>query len=120
MVDFSKLLKGSPRERDDRIALGVHLCILINCCTEQVTEVDLEFYLKYSRSLEQWFVHIIGGPTGFESASLQPLVALVENDLTWYACAGTRERWDTLKVPVGSLKSVVTTAVDKLKALGHT
>ena len=65
--------------------------------TEEVATVQLFVEFRWSYSLKKWYLHIAdGGVTGYESISLDDLLTV---DKGWYACAGTKGRWDTLYIP---------------------
>ena len=65
-----------------------------NCTTGEKKTVDLFVELRYSKSLDTWWLHIVrGGVTGYESIELSKIVECKEG---WHACAGTKGQWDTL------------------------
>ena len=63
--------------------------------TGEEKTVELFVELRYSKSLGTWWLYIIkGGVTGYESISVDALMK--QDGDGWFACAGTKGRWDTL------------------------
>jgi hypothetical protein len=76
----------------------------INAWTNERRLVKLQVYLEYHASLESWWIHIKNGVTGYESIQVD---RLLEVEKSWYACAGTPKRWDTLIIPQDQIKEII-------------
>lgn len=67
----------------------------------------LKDYWNSSKYMREWWVYISdGGVTGYESIKVDTILnndELEENSFDiitgWYACAGTKNSWDTLFIP---------------------
>jgi len=75
-----------------------------NCRTGEETEQELEYYFSRSEHDGNYWLYLMGGPTGFESAMVKQL-AQSEHD-TWCACAGTPNVWDKLIVDITPIKEI--------------
>ena len=64
--------------------------------TEVTKSVKLFVEFRYAASLSKWYLHLVEcGVTGYESISVSGLQKVEDG---WYACAGTKGRWDTLYI----------------------
>ena len=81
----------------------------IDCMTTQSKTVNLEVEVKYSETLKAYWVYITkGGVTGFESLSVKNMCA---GKGGWWACAGTKGRWDSLYVPADQIELIRNTLI---------
>ncbi len=76
-----------------------------SCYRESEKDVKIEVTKVYHESLESWWYAIVrGGVTGYESVRCDKII---DRDKGWWACAGTKGRWDSLFVPLESLRIIV-------------
>ena len=80
--------------------------VIITCAwTGKAKRIKLEFDFQYHKSLESWWVHFPeGGVTGYESRECISLKK--RNYKGWYACAGTKQRWDTMYIPARDMNKM--------------
>lgn len=72
-----------------------------SCITGIRQEVMITVEKKYHEKLESWYCKIVeGGVTGYESIKYKDLEAIKGG---WWACIGTKGKWDKLYVPSESL-----------------
>lgn len=81
-------------------------CIRTDCCTGRETKVNLRWEIKFHPELGESYLHLIGGPTGYESMPLKSIGKAIASE-GWLACFGTKSRWDRLFVPASSLNEVI-------------
>lgn len=91
MIDLKKLLKNPPAPEPVLLQIPARRT---DCHTGESRIVQVGVEVKYHDSLAGWWVHIHGGPTGYESAEAKRILA--SDRKSWSACAGTRGRWDSL------------------------
>lgn len=87
-----------------------------DCYTDEVRDVELQYEIRTGHDGAQW-LHLLNGPTGYESAPLEDLIAKAKDHSEewegWNACAGTPRKWDRLVVTRESILSeFATTAPD--------
>lgn len=75
-----------------------------NCRTGETRDVHLVLEDRYhpSKYMREWWVHVTeGGVTGYESIKVTSILRNEAFDILggWCACAGTKNRWDTLFIP---------------------
>ncbi len=82
--------------------------IRTNCYNGKQEEVDIEYEIRTYPTLEgKWLVITKGGVTGYESFQLtnESLSRLSKSG--WSACAGTKNRWDTLFIPAKEMQKLL-------------
>ena len=121
MIDFQKVrdryyasLSPEARERvdaarrereiDEARPRAAVLAVRTDLATgrEWFAQIKLVLRPSVSRPEETW-IHLEGGPTGYESMPADRLGEAVEAG-GWLACIGTPGRWDRLFVPSDSLE----------------
>lgn len=110
MVDFKALLEKQQEERGycalspDFFAKPIK-GFRTNCITGHKEEVSLK-YLFETRPDGRTIFTLFGGVTGYESFTIDEYLDL---DMCfskgWYACAGTKGRWDSLFIPAEEMVS---------------
>lgn len=113
-MDFSKLLKKpdsinkkEPTNSNTGPWEHGHVFFKGNCAgvrtcawTGDSKLVKLQFEIRwYAGSLNHLSLYLVGGPTGYESCSLEDAYRILEMKKGWHACAGTSKRWDALFIP---------------------
>jgi hypothetical protein len=73
-----------------------------SCTSGAMKSVDVTLVVRPS-SRGALYLHVEGGPTGYESMPYENLKTAVAAE-GWAACNGTQGRWDRLFVPRASLK----------------
>lgn len=91
------------REEDDARPRATVAAVRTCAWTGETREVEVRLLVRpgSSRSEERW-LHLEGGPTGWESMSVEYLDEAIAAG-GWCACGGTERRWDKLFVPDSSL-----------------
>ena len=75
--------------------------IRTHCTTEVVTNVKLHITCKWLDSLHSKWIFVNNGVTGYESMKTTDVLECYEKG--WYACAGTKGRWDKLFIPADQM-----------------
>jgi hypothetical protein len=78
----------------------------------KINEVDLEWAVRTGHDKKLW-VHILNGPTGYESMPLASCIEAIEKQKTWAACMGSHV-YDKLMVPWEELQKLLNTPVVEL------
>ena len=77
--------------------------IRTNCRTGVETIVKVTLEKEYHESLDSWWWQITkGGVTGYESIKIND----TDDDRGWWACAGTKGRWDSLHISSDEMKKL--------------
>jgi hypothetical protein len=101
MVDFGRLLRsavadGPTPPRAPRVEVEA---MRTDCFTGAVKYVTVKFYVEYHESnLNAHYLHIEGGPTGYESMAVSSISDVLRKGGGWLACMGTERRWDALHI----------------------
>jgi len=124
MVDFKKLKEEAQMKRgycflpepdNTKPIKGIRT----SCVTGEEREVDLRYEIKpcpYANQHDTRFVfHLDGGPTGYESFTIDEYIADVTCGIRrgWTACAGTKGRWDKLFIPGEEMRRVFMEHLEK-------
>jgi len=68
--------------------------------------VELDLELRFL--MDEWWINILNGVTGFESCSVKDFTTgMYQGRKGWTACAGTTGRWDSLFVPFSECKKIL-------------
>ena len=83
--------------------------IRTNCRTGVNKTVSVRIMKSfYAGSLNEWQITITkGAVTGYESMTVKNVYIRTSKNTGWYACAGTKNRWDTLFLPATSMQKIV-------------
>lgn len=84
--------------KDVQMELGRNVKgVRVDCNTGEIYDVELMANIRSSNGVNFWF-HIKNGVTGYESfeITLDSIRRLSERG--WFACAGTKGRWDMLYI----------------------
>lgn len=69
-------------------------------------EQELEYRVEYDPPLG-YYVHLIGGSTGYESISIDLLPVWLDGETRpWAACVGTLGAWDRIEVPASEMLKI--------------
>lgn len=70
-----------------------------------IREMELYYYFTYHDTLDDIYLHLMQGPTGYESISLKGLQEVIkENKRNWTACAGTFNKYAKLEISPEQLR----------------
>lgn len=83
---------------------------------ERPVEIVLVVRPGASRPEERWLHIDEGGVTGYESMPISGIAEAIERDVPWFACHGTKGRWDRLEVPASSLRIAAEAFAEDLRA----
>lgn len=111
MFDFAKLISPEERKRfrlkeEKAEARTVQVqAVRTDAFTEQVKTVQVSVRLETHRFSEgtEDYIHVLGGPTGYESMPFKSLDRAIEAG-GWLACFGTPGRYDRLLIPAEQLQ----------------
>ena len=107
MVDFGKLLRSNapPPPKPPRVLVEA---LRTDCYTGEVKYVTVQFYVEYHESnLNEHYLHIEGGPTGYESMPVSSIADVMRKGCGWLACMGTERRWDAMHIPLAAYAMAV-------------
>ena len=84
--------------------------ILTNCVNGAITEIKLDYKIAASVYDDKNKVSfdLINGVTGYESFYLTDETIKKAIKGGWYACAGTKSRYDTLFIPAEEMEKALT------------
>lgn len=75
-----------------------------SCLTGKSKVVEVKIDRVYHESLNSGWIRIVsGGVTGYESMREDNVKEMTEG---WCACAGTKNRWDTLFIPAEEMLQI--------------
>ncbi len=78
--------------------------IRTDCLTGETKDVVLDVIKEFHKELDSWWIKIVNGVTGYESCQVDTLESTVKGG--WFACAGTKGRWDSLFIPENEMKKI--------------
>lgn len=76
-----------------------------NCVTGKVQTVNVIWEVRERSDNQRLILYLMNGPTGYESVYVNDL--LKSGFGSWCACAGTKDRWDALKIPEDEMKKII-------------
>lgn len=80
--------------------------IRTNCFDGKENEAILSYYLRAGSLYKLWF-HLLYGVTGYESFEFNPESIERLRKTGWSACAGTKDRWDSLFIPAEEMAKAI-------------
>lgn len=90
--------------------MGIKIAVKGECTNARTGEkrsVDLELELMDKEVAGLRWLKLHGGPTGYESFSVQEDVFSRMMRHGWMACAGTEGRWDSLFIPADEMRRTI-------------
>lgn len=79
--------------------------IRTDSCSGKETTVQLTYYVRLASN--RWYLKLKGGPTGYESISMEDLRECVNKKSSWTACDGAPYVWDRLVIPKEELAALL-------------
>jgi hypothetical protein len=72
----------------------------------KVSEVEVSY------EVTDGVLNLIGGPTGYESFCIKDATISRMTEKGWWACAGTKDRWDSVFIPAEEMRKAFETLKD--------
>ena len=89
--------------------LGFVTGVRTDCRTGQKREVKVGWYIRRPKEgylAGSTWLHLVGGPTGYESFEITEENTRMLSDSGWNACAGTKNTWDSLGISAEEMRKV--------------
>lgn len=69
-------------------------------------EAPIQYYFYFDEGLLEIYLHLVGGPTGYESGRISLIDEVISENKPWNACAGTKDSYHQLQIFPKEMKEI--------------
>ncbi len=69
-----------------------------NTHSNQKYQMNISYYFYYNEGLKEMYIHLVGGPTGYESGRIELINEVIKENKPWNACMGNKDGYHQLQI----------------------